>query len=192
MKEEIICAGFGGQGVMLLGKIMAYSALSEGKHVTWIPSYGAAMRGGTAFCMVVIADEEIASPYVENSNTLFVFNQPSWDKFQHQVKANGLALLNSTLIHNNKEDIIEENITLRSAPFTEIASGLGNAQAANMAALGVFLRERDVLKYETVLKVLSELAPRGRQDLVDINKKALEKGYNYFSRVQACLHRDKR
>lgn len=178
MKEEIICAGFGGQGVMLLGKIMAYAALNEGKNVTWMPSYGAAMRGGTAFCMVVIADKEIASPYVDTCNTLFVFNQPSWEKFKHKVQANGLVLLNSTLIQKYSGDIAED-ITLRPAPWTKMASGLGNVQVANMAALGVFLRERNVLKYETVLRVLSQLTPQGRPDLLDVNKKALEKGYSY-------------
>lgn len=178
MKEEIICAGSGGQGVMLLGKIMAYAALEEGRNVTWMPAYGAAMRGGAAFCMVVISDEEIASPYVDTCSTLFVFNQPSWLKFRHRVKAGGVILLNSTLVRYNNGDTGEDK-TLRTAPWTEMASALGNTQAANIVAFGAFLQARNVLKYDTVLKVLSELAPKDRPDLLEINKKALEKGYNY-------------
>jgi len=175
MKEEIICAGFGGQGVILLGKVIAWAALKEGRQITWIPSYGAAMRGGTAYCEVVIAEEEIASPYVGQCDTLFAFNQPSWDKFKKRVRKGGLALLNSSLI---KDEALPENLKVRRVPFTEIAVSLGEMRVANMVALGAFLKTKRILKLQTVLKVFAEIAPKNKQHLIKINKQALQKGYN--------------
>ena len=174
MREEIICAGFGGQGIMLLGKLLAQAALRENKQLTWIPSYGAAMRGGCAYCMVVIADETIASPYVDKCDTLFVFNQPSWDSFKSRVRKGGLVLLNSTLIKNKQAP---GQLKIRSIPFTEIAAALGDVRVANTVALGAFLREKDILQRETMLKVFPEIAPPNKRHLVQINKKALERGY---------------
>ncbi|MFH1046424.1 MAG: 2-oxoacid:acceptor oxidoreductase family protein [Candidatus Omnitrophota bacterium] len=176
MKESIICAGFGGQGVMLLGKVLAQAALEEKKQLTWIPSYGSAMRGGTAFCMVVIADHEIASPYVDTCDTLFVFNQPSWAAFKARVKKGGLVILNSTLIHDQRPPA---TLQISPAPFTEIASALGDVRVANMVALGRYLKEKDILHRETVLRVFSAMAPKNKPHLLELNQKALEKGYNY-------------
>jgi 2-oxoglutarate ferredoxin oxidoreductase subunit gamma len=174
MREEIICAGFGGQGIMLLGKVISLAALKENKQLTWIPSYGAAMRGGCAFCMVVIADKEIASPYVDKCDTLFVFNQPSWDRFKSRVRKNGLVLLNSTLVKDEKPP---KNIRLRKIPFTEIASSLGDVRVANMVALGAFLKEKDIFRRKTIFAVFSEIAPKDKLHLLEINKRAIEKGY---------------
>ena len=174
MREEIICAGFGGQGIMLLGKVIARAALKENKHVTWIPSYGAAIRGGTAFCMVVIADSEIASPYTDKCDTLFVFNQPSWDKFKNRVKKGGLVLLNSTLI---KVGSAPKNLKIRKIPFTGIAAALGQMRVANMVALGAFLKEKKILKRQAVFKVFSEIAPKDKRHLLEVNREAIEKGY---------------
>jgi len=174
MKEQIICAGFGGQGVMLLGKVIASAALKENRHLTWMPSYGAAMRGGTAFCMVVIADCEIASPYVDKCDSLFVFNQPSWDKFKSKVKKGGLVLLNSTLIKDEKPS---GNIEVQRIPFTKIASSLGDVRVANMVALGAYLKVKNILKRKTTLEVFSEITAPSKRHLIEINKQALEKGY---------------
>ncbi len=174
MREEIICAGFGGQGIMLLGKVMALAALKENRHLTWIPSYGAAMRGGAAFCMVVIADKEIASPYVDRCDTLFVFNQPSWDKFKSKVRKDGLVLLNSTLI---KDKSLPKDLRVSKIPFTEIAASLGDVRVANMIALGAFLKEKDILKRKTVFETFLEIVPKDKLHLLEINKKAIEKGY---------------
>jgi len=174
MREEIICAGFGGQGVMLLGRVIALAALKEKKRLTWIPSYGAAMRGGCAFCTVVIADREIASPYVDKCDTLFVFNQPSWDKFKAKVRKGGLVLFNSSLIKTQQPP---RQLRIRKVPFTETAFSLGEARVANMVALGAFLKEKNILKYKTVLDVFSEIAPRRKLHLLEVNKKALERGY---------------
>ncbi len=173
MKEEIICAGFGGQGIMLLGKVIARAALKEKKQLTWIPSYGAAMRGGTAFCMVVIADKEIASPYVDQCDTLFAFNQLSWNRFKTRVKKRGLALLDSTLI---KDESAPRGLKVRKIPFTTIAASLGEVRVANMVALGAYLKEKNILKRKTTLEVFSEIAPKDKLHLIDVNKKAIEKG----------------
>lgn len=158
---------------MLLGKVLAQGALKEGKHLSWFPSYGAAMRGGTAFCMVVIADREVASPYLDKCDTLFVFNQPSWNKFKHRVRKGGLVLFNSTLI---KEQAPTRNLKVRKIPFTEIASSLGNVRVANMVALGAYLKEKKILKRKTILEVFSEIAPEEKRHLLKINQQALEKG----------------
>ena len=175
MREDIICAGFGGQGIMLLGKVVAQAALDEKKQLTWIPSYGAAMRGGTAFCMVSISDREIASPYIDKCDTLFVFNQPSWDKFKSRVKKGGMVFLDSSLI---QDKTAPRQITVRRIPFTQIASSLGNVRVANMVALGAFLKEKGLIKYKTVLEVFSKIVPKDKLRLLKINKKALERGYN--------------
>lgn len=175
MREEIICAGFGGQGVILLGKVIAQAALDEGKQLSWIPSYGAAMRGGTAFCMVVVSDEPIASPYIEKCDTLFAFNHPSWNKFSSRLKKDSLVLLNSSLTTNK---LAPGKVRLLQLPFTQIATSLGEVRIANMVALGVFLKAKKILKLQTVLKVFAEIAPKNKQYLVKINKKALEKGYS--------------
>ncbi|MBN2097674.1 MAG: 2-oxoacid:acceptor oxidoreductase family protein [Candidatus Omnitrophica bacterium] len=174
MREEIICAGFGGQGIMLLGKVIAQAAMKENKHLTWIPSYGSAMRGGTAFCTVVISKEEIASPYVDKCDSLFVFNQPSWDKFKRRVRPGGLVLLNSTLIKNS---LGPKGVKIRKIPFTDLAASLGNARVANMIALGVYLKEKNIVKKKSCFEVFAEIVPPGKEHLVGINKQALDKGY---------------
>lgn len=174
MREEIICAGFGGQGIMLLGKVLAQGALKENKHLSWFPSYGAAVRGGTAFCMVVISDAEVASPYVDKCDTLLVFNQPSWNQFKHRVRKGGLVLLNSTLIKDQRPP---QNIKVLKIPFTEIASSLGNVRVANMVALGAYLKVKKLLKRQTILEVFSEIAPKEKRHLLKINQQALDRGY---------------
>lgn len=159
---------------MLLGKVIALAALKERKQVTWFPSYGAAIRGGTAFCMDVVSDSEIASPYVDRCDTLFVFNQPSWEKFKNKVRTGGLVLFNSTLI---KDEDAPKDIKMCKIPFSETASSLGNVCVANMVALGSFLRQKKIFKRQTVFKVFSEIAPKDKLHLVEINKQAIEKGY---------------
>lgn len=174
MKEEIICAGFGGQGIMLLGKVIAQAAVLENKQVTWFPSYGAAVRGGCAFSMVVISDRKIASPYVQECDTLFVFNQPSWDRFKKQVRKKGSVFFNSTLIKGNSR---QHNFTIHKVAFTKIASDLGNVRVANMVALGAYLKHKKILQQQTVLRVFSQIVPADKRHLLKINQQALAKGY---------------
>lgn len=177
MTERIIIAGSGGQGIMLLGKILATAAMRDGKQVTWLPSYGAEVRGGTAFCMVVISDEEIGSPYVNEADTLIVMNEVSLEKFHTRLKHKGILIVNSSLVHRK----IKENPRLLQFPFTDIAIQAGNIKIANMVALGCYLAKRKILDIENVLFTIEAIAPVGKRDLIEINKKALYSGFNLTS-----------
>lgn len=171
MTEKVIIAGSGGQGIMLLGKVLAESAMEEGKFVTWLPAYGAEVRGGTAHCMVVISDEEIGSPYIDKAGTLIIMNQPSLTKFKSRLDKNGLLIANSSLA-----TLKENSPRLRKYPFTDIAVKIGNIKVANMIALGCYLNIRESIKADSVLSVIKKMAPKGREDLIKINQEALEEG----------------
>jgi 2-oxoglutarate ferredoxin oxidoreductase subunit gamma len=174
MTMKIIISGSGGQGIMLLGKILAAAAMKENKFVTWLPAYGAEVRGGTAHCMVIISDQEIGSPYIDKADTLIVMNKPSLDKFQHRLKSKGLLIANSSLIPKDKLD----NAHMHKQPFTEIAINLGNIKVANMVALGFLVAKNKIVSLKSVTEIITEFAPSGRTDLIEINKKALEEGVN--------------
>ncbi|MBM3249976.1 MAG: 2-oxoacid:ferredoxin oxidoreductase subunit gamma [Candidatus Omnitrophica bacterium] len=172
MTEKIIIAGFGGQGVMLLGKVLAEAAMREGRFVTWFPAYGAEVRGGTAHCMVIISDQEIGSPYIGQADTLIALNGPSLEKFKSRLEAKGLLILNSSLARAG----LDKGLKAVEHPFTEIASGLGNIRVANMIALGAFLSLKNIVGLESVEKVISDIAPEDKKGLIAINQKALREG----------------
>ena len=169
MTERIIIAGSGGQGIMLLGKVLAEAAMLENKFVTWLPCYGAEVRGGTAYCMLVISDGQIGSPYVEKADALIVMNQPSFDKFKSRLKAAGLLIVNTSLVQ-------KASGRANAYPFTDIAERLGNIRVANMVALGVYLEKTKALKIENVFKAMERIAPSGKKGLIEINKTALKEG----------------
>ncbi len=171
MVEKIIIAGAGGQGVMLLGKVLAEAAMREAKFVTWFPSYGAEVRGGTAYCMVIISDEEIGSPYIEQADSLIIMNEPSLARFKQRVKNKGRLLVNSSLVKSK-----EKEIHALFLPFTDAASKLGNIKVANIVALGCYIAKSKVVGSKTVLEVIEAMAPENRLDLIEINKKALSAG----------------
>lgn len=171
MTERIIIAGAGGQGVMLLGKVLAEAALKENKHVTWFPCYGAEVRGGTAYCMVVISDKEIGSPYIDKADTLIIMNNPSLVKFRNRIKTKGLLVINSSLA----AEALDSPGSIKY-PFTDIALRLGNIRVANMVALGSTLAHKKIIKAESVIRAMEEMAPAGKKELVEINKKALLQG----------------
>jgi len=172
MIEKIIIAGAGGQGIMLLGKVLAQGAMRENKHVTLIPAYGAEVRGGTAHCRVVVSDTEIGLPYFDQADTLIVMNKPSLDKFQNRLKNKGMLILNSSLALLSPK----KNARALQHPFTDIAVKLGNIRVANMVALGCLIAHRNIVQAKSVLQVIEEIAPQDKQELVEINKKALEEG----------------
>lgn len=172
MQERIIIAGSGGQGIMLLGKVLAESAMRENKQVTWLPSYGAEVRGGTAHCMVIISDREIGSPYIDKADTLIVMNGPALEKFRKSIKNNGCLILNSSLAKTN----INDNVVTLKYPFTDIAIQLGNIRVANMIALGCFIAWKNIVKLKSVSKVISDIAPEDKRHLIGINKRALQEG----------------
>ncbi len=178
-EEKIICAGFGGQGIMILGKLIAYSVMAKNHNVTWMPSYGAEVRGGTAHCMVIISDREIASPIVSGCDTAIILNKPSLDKFISTVvsgginaKRRGLLLINSSLID---KDIKKRGVDVVRIPMTEIALALGNVRAANMVALGAYMKRTSLLQRADVVKGIKIAFP-GNKDIIDLNIRALEKG----------------
>jgi 2-oxoglutarate ferredoxin oxidoreductase subunit gamma len=172
MIESIIIAGSGGQGVMLLGKVLAQAAMLEGKQVTWFPAYGPEVRGGTSHCMVTISDREIGSPYITEADTLIILNAPSLKRFKGMIKNKGLLILNSSLAKMNPD---AEKMILQF-PFTDIAIKLGNIKVANMVALGCFAAAKKIIKVKNILKVFKSIAPAGNFKILEVNQRALKEG----------------
>jgi len=176
MTEKIIIAGSGGQGIMLLGKVIAEAAMLEGKFVTWLPAYGAEVRGGTAHCMVVISDEEIGSPYIDKANTLIIMNKPSLNRFSGRLKKGAVMITNSSLVRPE-----EKRLKARGYPFTDLALKLGNVKVANMVALGAYLAHKKTVKISSVSAIMKKMAPAGRSDLVKINQRAVDMGVSLIN-----------
>ncbi len=173
MHEEIIFAGFGGQGVLFAGQLLAYTALAEGKHVTWIPSYGPEMRGGTANCTVVVSDEPIGSPISQYPSIAVVFNNPSLEKYEPLVRAGGLLVINESLVvHGSSRD----DLTVVSLPATEIATELGETRVTNMILLGAMLAHRPLVALESVQAVMIDKLGERKSHLHALNRLALERG----------------
>lgn len=175
MKEEIIFAGFGGQGVMLMGSLLTYAGMTVDKHVSWMPSYGPEMRGGTANCTVIVSDKMIASPVVSRPDTAVVMNLPSMDKFEPKIKPGGLLIYNSTLINREPE---RDDIEVLVVPANDLANELGNVKVANMIALGAYLAKKNIVELDVVKKALKKALPERRHELIPLNEKALDKGYS--------------
>ncbi|MCK4648348.1 2-oxoacid:acceptor oxidoreductase family protein [bacterium] len=173
MREEIIIAGFGGQGIMFAGTLLAQGAMEEGFQVTFFPSYGAEMRGGTANCSLIISDEEIGSPVVTNPSSCLILNRPSLDKFEGRMREKGLLILNSSLVDRGVE---RKDLKIAEVPATEMAIKLGNVKVANMIALGAYLKKSKIIPLEGVIKSLPKILGEKKKDLLEINEKALEKG----------------
>ncbi len=169
---EVVFAGFGGQGVMTAGQLLAYTAMEEGKQVVWIPSYGPEMRGGTANCTVVVSNNRIGSPIINNPMSACVFNRPSLDKFGTLIRKNGLLLINSSLIDVTSE---REDITEIMVPCNELAIKSGSPKTANMVMLAAYVQATDVVKFDTLLSMLNKKMGH-KKDLLEINHKAIEAG----------------
>jgi 2-oxoglutarate ferredoxin oxidoreductase subunit gamma len=175
MNERIFFAGFGGQGIILAGRVVCLAAMKEGRHVSHIPSYGAEMRGGTANCSVVVSDEEIASPLVAAPDTCLVMNTPSLLKFQRIVRPGGLLIWNESLIDTKPERTDIECLALRA---NDIAETAGSYRSANMAMIGALLKRRpSVASLNAVLAVLDEAVSARHRQLNQVNRKALAGGY---------------
>lgn len=153
-EQRVLMAGFGGQGIMLMGQILAAAALKEGKEVSWLPSYGPEMRGGTANCSVILADGEIRSPLIDKDATsAIIMNAPSFDTFEYIVRPGGLLLLNSSLV---KRESTRSDVTIVKVPVTDLAIENGNVRAANIIMLGAWLKLTDYVQIETALDVVAE------------------------------------
>lgn len=173
MTHEMIFAGFGGQGVMLMGQMVAYAGMLEDKHVSWLPSYGPEMRGGTANCAVVVADEPVGSPLITSPNIVVAMNLPSLDKFEESIKPGGLLLYNSSLIAREPN---RDDITVLAVPANEVAGELGSDRIANMVVLGALLQLVPMVKQESILAALRHALPPHRHNLLPLNEQALERG----------------
>ena len=177
--EELIIAGFGGQGIMLAGKLLAQTAMNCGREVTYMPSYGAEVRGGTANCMLVIAENEIACPVVGNPNSLIIMNKASLTKFTPRLKKNGLLILNSSLIDIEPE--VDSSVKVIRLPADELAVELGNIKAANMVALGAYLQVKGFLDIESAIQALPEILAERYHKILPLNNEALRKGASFIS-----------
>lgn len=173
MTEEIIIAGFGGQGVLSMGQILCYSAVMEDKEVSWMPSYGPEMRGGTANCIVIISDEKISSPILTKFDTVIVLNQPSLDKFESAVKLGGLLIYESSAIINPPTRTDIEILPIDAA---NEAVKLKNTKIMNMIVLGAFLKKKPIISFESAMKGLKKVLPERYHNLIPLNQEALEKG----------------
>ena len=175
MTEELVFAGFGGQGVILSGMIVCLAAMKEGKQVSHIPSYGAEMRGGTANCMVVVSDEPIGSPLVPHPSVCVVLNQPSLAKFEPAVKPGGLLIWNSSLIESGPT---RSDIRCVAVPANALAEGEGSGRAANMVALGALARLKpEVASLDSIIAGVGEAVSARNRDLQEINLRCLKRGH---------------
>lgn len=178
MQTEIIIAGFGGQGVLFAGQLLSYAAMDEGREVTWIPSYGPEMRGGTANCTVIISDEEIGSPMVRNPKAVIAMNLPSLDKYEPLVRAGGVLVANSSII---ERPIARTDILAVAVPGNDIAERNGDRRLTNMALLGALLANLPVLSIDAIEKALKDHLPERHHKLLPSNYKALREGATYLA-----------
>jgi 2-oxoglutarate ferredoxin oxidoreductase subunit gamma len=179
MQDEIIISGFGGQGVLFAGQLLSYAAMDLGKQVTWIPSYGPEMRGGTANCTVVIADEEIGSPFVRNPRAAIVMNLPSLDKYEDTVQPGGYLIINESMVNRKSE---RKDIHIVSIPGNEIAEELGDKRMTNMVLLGGLLANLKVMGLDDIKKALKEHLPARHHKLLPLNYQAIERGAKYLAK----------
>jgi len=176
MLIKTIFAGFGGQGVLSMGLNLSQAAMSEGKHVTYLPSYGAEVRGGTANCTVAISDEEIASPVASSPDFVVAMNQPSLVRFQNQIQSGGLLFINSSI---TKPVVSRGDIEVIEVPASDIAEELKSPKSANMVMMGAFSKKTNLVLLSTLIEVLKNTF-KTKKMLIDINKKALMAGYDLF------------
>ena len=172
MMDKVIIAGFGGQGVMFLGKVLAYTGMDSNYELMWIPSYGPEMRGGTANCSVILSDEEIYSPVIDQSDAAIVMNMPAYEKFAPKVRPGGVLIVNSSLANvvDHRSDI-----TVVKVPATDIANELGSPSIGNMVCLGALLPHLSLVDSAKIEKVMTKLTKK-RPEMLEVNMQAIQKG----------------
>jgi 2-oxoglutarate ferredoxin oxidoreductase subunit gamma len=182
MQEEIIISGFGGQGTLFAGQLLAHAVMDRGFHVTWIPSYGPEMRGGKARCTVIVSDEEIGSPLVRRPSMAIVLNIPSMDAFELAVKPGGVLVVNSSLVTGRSE---RDDIRIFYLPASDAATELGNVRLANVVCLGALVQATDIVPLEALSQALDDHLPERHRSLLDLNKAALRKGAELASKNES-------
>ena len=173
MKKEIIFAGFGGQGMLLIGKFMAMSCMLDGKHVSWLPSYGPEMRGGTANCSVIVSDEPVASPLVDKADVIVAMNRPSLDKFEEHVKPGGVLVVNSSIIDRKA---VRDDITVVYCDANGVADSVGNPKGANVAILGAVMEKAPITSIDSMMEAIRIELGEKKARFLEGNKKALIAG----------------
>ncbi len=176
MTTQLLIAGFGGQGVLFAGKFIAYKGLMEEKEVSWLPSYGPEMRGGTANCSIILSDEPVGSPIVSNPDVLIAMNLPSLDKYEDATVSGGSIFVDSTLIGRKVE---REDVKAFYIPATKMANDAGIPTLANMIMMGKMIKETGLVRFDDVIDTLKKVVSAKRANLLEANIKALEAGYNY-------------
>lgn len=185
MEERIVIAGFGGQGIMAIGQLLTYAGMMENKNVSWLPSYGPEMRGGTANCSVIISTDAVGSPVVTESTAAIVMNKPSLDKFEKSVMPGGKLFINSSLIDRKAT---RDDIEVYYIPANEIANELGNIKVANMVMLGAFIEATNVVQKENIFdKAFVEVFGEKRLNLIPLNKEAFERGAKLIREQKVAL-----
>ena len=174
--HEIVIAGFGGQGLLFIGKVLAYAGLVEKRQLSWLPSYGPEMRGGTANCNVIISDEPVGSPIVDNPDVLIVMNLPSLDKYENAAEKGAKIFVDSTLISRKVE---RDDVDVYYIPATRMAQELGVPTLANMIILGKVIREAGVVSFDGMEDALKKVVSARKANLIDVNLKAIKAGYDY-------------
>jgi 2-oxoglutarate ferredoxin oxidoreductase subunit gamma len=176
MTTKTIFSGFGGQGVLSMGFTLANAAMLEGRYVTYLPSYGVEVRGGTANCTVVVSEEEIASPVASEPEFVVAMNQPSFNRFQNILQSGGLMCVNASLVSATS---VRSDIEVLSIPTSELAEKLGTIKVANMIMLGALIKASNIISFDAMIKNLAELLGDGKAKLIKLNREALETGFNY-------------
>ena len=176
MTTELLIAGFGGQGVLFAGKCIAYKGLFEGRELSWLPSYGPEMRGGTANCSVILSDEPVGSPIVSEPDVLIAMNLPSLDKYESAVKPGGTVIVDSTLIERKVE---RADVKTCYVPATKLAQEMGAPTLANMVMMGQFIKVSGAIKMEGLEEAMKKVISAKHADLLELNVKAIQIGYEY-------------
>ena len=188
--EEVIIAGFGGQGIISAGKLLAQTAMNAGRQVTYMPSYGAEVRGGTANCMVVVSDEPIANPVVTRPNSLIAMNKASLNKFGPRIKPGGLLVMNTSLIDSEPE--LDESIKVVAVPMDDLAAELDSPRSANMVAIGAYLQGKGCLiKPDDAAQALPEVFAKRHHKTLPVNAKALHRGAEFAASGSYTLQGNK-
>lgn len=176
MTYETIFAGFGGQGILFAGKVIAYAGMVENKNVSHLPSYGPEMRGGTCNCHVIVSDDPVASPIIVEPTSVVAMNAPSFDKFENALVPGGKAFVDSTLV---SRDAKRDDIEVFKIPATQMANEMGLPKLANMIIVGKLVKETGIFTFDELSKAVKKLVPASKPELYDSNMKALEAGYNF-------------
>lgn len=176
MTNELVIAGFGGQGILFMGKVLAYGGLMSGHEVSWLPSYGPEMRGGTANCHVIISKTLVGSPIITNPTVLIAMNKPSLDKFEDLVVSGGKIFVDSSLIDRK---VKRDDVEVHYIPATQMALENKTPKLANMIILGKLIKETNILSYDEMKEGLKKCVPAKKPELFDVNLKVIDLGYNY-------------